>query len=214
LVNRVWADQIGRGFVEPVDDFSEGNQPSRPKTLDYLADEFVANGYNLRKLVRLIVTSDAYQRAHLTDVDEATRNEAEAAFLATPVRRMLSEALYDSIVAGGHLFEVKHEAGKNEKEIWRHEQLAKAPGKAAEVEPAPLAGGKPAMKAKPATEVAQAPGLDLEKAIELDFNAVLKAKDDEPQVEAMKVMSKEELEAQMMQNSMRRRGVQYVDRFV
>jgi hypothetical protein len=164
--------------------------------------------------VRLIVTSDVYQRAPLTNADEAQRTAAELAFLAAPVRRMLSEVLYDSIVAGGHLFEVKHEAGKNEKEIWRHEQIAKAPRASGEAAPKSLTGDPAKMPAKPKTEVAQAPAYDLEKAIELDFNAVLKAKDDEPQVEAMKMVSKEELEAQMMQNSMRRPGIQYLDRFV
>ena len=38
IVNRVWAELLGRGFVNPVDDFKADNPPSHPKTLDYLAD--------------------------------------------------------------------------------------------------------------------------------------------------------------------------------
>lgn len=234
LVNRVWAELIGRGFVDPVDDFSDNNKPSHPKTLDFLADEFVANGYDLKTLVRMIVTSETYQRDHLTNVDEQTRTAAETAFLATPMRRMISEVLYDSIVVGGHLFDVKHEQGKNLTTVWRHQQIVKEK-KSTEIatsnlatavktagagEPATPAGGKPVMAAKPGTtEVAaaggaNAAGYSLEDAIELDFNAVLAKKDDEPKVEEMRVMSKEEIEAQMMSRQIGRPGVEYIDKFV
>jgi hypothetical protein len=234
LVNRVWAELIGRGFVDPVDDFSDNNKPSHPKTLDFLADEFVASGYDLKTLVRLIVTSETYQRDHLTGVDEQTRTATETAFLATPMRRMISEVLYDSIVVGGHLFDVKHEGGKNLTTVWRHQQLVKekksteiaATNLAAAVkstgagEAAIPAGGKPVMAAKPgmaaptAATGANSGGYSLEDAIELDFNAVLSKKDDEPTVEAMAVMSKEEIEAQMMSKQIGRPGVEYIDKFV
>ena len=59
LVNRVWGELLGRGFVNPVDDFRADNPPSHPKALDYLADEFVANGYDVRWLVRTIIASKA-----------------------------------------------------------------------------------------------------------------------------------------------------------
>ncbi|MBL8828170.1 MAG: DUF1549 domain-containing protein, partial [Planctomycetaceae bacterium] len=52
IVNRVWNDLLGRGFVMPIDDFSEANTPSHPQTLDYLSDEFVAGGYDLRNLIK------------------------------------------------------------------------------------------------------------------------------------------------------------------
>ena len=235
LVNRVWAELIGRGFVEPVDDFSENNKPSHPKTLDFLADEFVASNYDLKSLVRLIVTSETYQRDHLVTEDEATRTATETAFLATPMRRMISEVLYDSIVVGGHLFDVKHEAGKNLTTVWRHQQIVKEK-KSTEIATSNLASavkttgtgtpgatpdGKPVMTAKPGTtEVAAAEAdgnsgaYSVEDAIELDFNAVLSQKEDEPKVEEMRVMSKEEIEAQMMQRQIGRPGVEYIDKFV
>lgn len=77
------------------------------------------------------------------------------------------------------------------------------------------------MTAKPgATEVASAEAgassgaYSVEDAIELDFNAVLSKKEDEPKVEEMRVMSKEEIEMQMMQRQIGRLGVEYIDKFV
>lgn len=60
-VNRFWADFTGRGFVEPIDDFSSKNEPSLPELLDALATGFVENNYDLRWLMRTIATSKAYQ---------------------------------------------------------------------------------------------------------------------------------------------------------
>ncbi len=219
LVNRVWAELIGRGFVDPVDDFSQNNKPSHPQTLDYLADEFVAGGYDLKNLVRIIVTSQTYQREHLANVNDPTRTTLETAFLATPSRRMISEALYDSIVVGGRLFDVKHENGKNPTTAWRHQQIVKEK-KSTDIATSNLATAanstKPEMAAKtPAASALPTSGAySVEDAIELDFNAVLAKKDDAPQVEEMRVMSKEEIEAQMMQRQIGRPGVEYIDQFV
>ncbi|MBW3542053.1 MAG: DUF1549 and DUF1553 domain-containing protein [Planctomycetes bacterium] len=216
FANRVWTELVGRGFVEPVDDFSDKNPPTRPETLDFLADEFVAGGYDLRKLVRLIVTSDAYQRGHAADKPEAERLELEQAFLATPMRRMLSEALYDSIVTAGHLFDVKHVAGKNLKTVWRETRVPKRPdGSARPVEPMSLAaaaGGE--MKAMPAGSKKPATGYDLEKAIELDFDKLLAKRDEPIEVETMMVKSAEEIEAERMAAQARERNMAFIDRFV
>lgn len=217
LVNRVWSELLGRGFVDPVDDFSQNNKPSHPKTLDYLADEFVAGGYDLKNLIRIIVTSQTYQREHLVNVDDPTRTTVETAFLATSPRRMISEALYDSIVVGGRLFDVKHEQGKNLTTAWRHQQVVKDK-KSEEIATANLASAvqttKPDMKEKPAAAVPTSGAYSVEDAFELDFNAVLAKKDDEPEVEQMKMMSKEEIEAQAMSRQIGRPGVEYIDKYV
>jgi hypothetical protein len=60
LVNRVWYHLLGRGIVEPVDDFRDSNPPSNDELLDALAADFVAKGYDLRQLVRTILTSRTY----------------------------------------------------------------------------------------------------------------------------------------------------------
>jgi hypothetical protein len=116
LVNRVWAELFGRGFVEPVDDFRDDNRPSHPEVLDLLADEFIASGYDLRSLVELITATAAYQRSPLEGKAPEDRERAEDWFAAARLRRMSAEVLYDSIVVAGHLDEFKHPAGANMKE--------------------------------------------------------------------------------------------------
>ncbi len=223
MVNRVWADLVGRGIVDPIDDFSDNNPASHPKMLDYLADEFVANGYDLRSLVRLIVNSQVYQRGHIYGAEEQQVTEMEKSFLATPMRRMLSETLYDSIITAGHIFDVKHTPGKNMKTTWKLSQVAKPnSGRQGLALTAMKFQQKlemnAAMAAKDDDEEA-APGVDLEKGIEIDFGKVLaKAKADgqKVEVEEMRVMSKEEIEAERMRAQMQtqRRGVDYIDRYV
>jgi hypothetical protein len=60
IVNRVWADLMGRGLVDPVDDLRATNPPTNAPLLDALADDFRRNGYDLKKLIRTITTSYVY----------------------------------------------------------------------------------------------------------------------------------------------------------
>ena len=60
IVNRIWADLMGRGVVEPVDDLRATNPPSNGPLLDALAADFRKNGYDLKKLLRTIMTSYVY----------------------------------------------------------------------------------------------------------------------------------------------------------
>ena len=57
FVNRMWAHFLGRGFVDPVDDFGPHNPPSHPEVLDQLAKDFKESGYNVKKLCRWIMAS-------------------------------------------------------------------------------------------------------------------------------------------------------------
>lgn len=63
IVNRMWGYFLGRGFVEPIDDMSPSNAPVAPELFAALTRDFVASGYDLRHLMRVITTSSAYQRA-------------------------------------------------------------------------------------------------------------------------------------------------------
>jgi hypothetical protein len=100
LVNRVWYHLLGRGIVEPVDDFRATNPPSNPELLDALAKEFVKNGYRLKPLMRSILNSHTYQLA-------STGQPKQSPFAADPDRyftkaaiRMLSaEQILDAISA-------------------------------------------------------------------------------------------------------------------
>jgi hypothetical protein len=93
IVNRVWKQLMGRGFVEPVDDW-EAAKPSHPELLDWLAREFVSHGYDLRHLERLILTSAAYQRA-----PRPLPPGAAPDFAAPLPRRMTAEQIVDSLFA-------------------------------------------------------------------------------------------------------------------
>ena len=67
LVNRIWFHLIGRGIVEPVDDFRDSNPSSNDALLEGLAAEFIKNGYDLKKLIRSILHSRTYQLSATTN---------------------------------------------------------------------------------------------------------------------------------------------------
>jgi hypothetical protein len=73
IVNRVWAHFMGRGFVEPVDQFSEKSKPSHPDLLDALCEQFSKDGTRLRPLMRTILRSRVYQAscAKMKETDPA-----------------------------------------------------------------------------------------------------------------------------------------------
>ncbi len=199
MVNRVWAELIGRGFVNPVDDFRNDNPPSHPKTLDFLADEFVASGYDFRFLVNAIVRTQAYQMGHLKlDVPATERLAAEKAFTATAVRRMNSETLFDSIVQAGHLFTAKHRPGENVTTVTTYTQVAVA----VKEDPTKPGLNKPKLGGDkmPAMPAMARGAFDLEKGIEIDFKDALKKRDG-LEVEKMTAKSAEELEAESMMRS-------------
>jgi hypothetical protein len=61
MANRVWADLMGRGIVEPIDDLRATNPPSNGPLLDALADHFRKEHYDIKKLIRTMMTSQVYQ---------------------------------------------------------------------------------------------------------------------------------------------------------
>ncbi|MGD9856274.1 MAG: DUF1549 and DUF1553 domain-containing protein, partial [Planctomycetaceae bacterium] len=93
-VNRLWAELFGRGIVEPVDDFRATNPPSNPELLEWLTDDFIAHGYDLRHTLRTIMDSQTYQ---LSAEPTPTNTDDEANFSHTVVRRLTAEQLLDSL---------------------------------------------------------------------------------------------------------------------
>jgi mono/diheme cytochrome c family protein len=95
IVNRLWARFLGRGLVEPLDDME---QPAwHPALLDWLAEDLVANGYDLKKTMARILTSRAYQ---LEAVDVPEQIEAGAyVFTGPAIRRMSAEQFADALSA-------------------------------------------------------------------------------------------------------------------
>ncbi len=170
FVNRVWAELIGHGFVEPVDNFSAYNDPVHASAMDFLAQEFIASGYDMRTLIRIIAGSETYRRGGLPPaVTASERERAERYFAAAPARRMLSEALFDSITIAGHLERPKWPAGANLRTETREVRVAVGTKK---VEGA-SAQEMPAMAAKPRM---RNDGYDLESTLELDFENLQKRK--------------------------------------
>lgn len=94
LANRVWFQLVGKGVVDPVDDFRESNPPSNPELLDELEKAFVAGGLRVKPLVRTIVTSTVYR----LDSAPAERYPAtEADFGRAIVKLLPAEVLRDIV---------------------------------------------------------------------------------------------------------------------
>jgi hypothetical protein len=100
LVNRVWMHHFGRGLVGTPADFGAlGERPTHPELLDWLASDFMAGGWRLKRLHKLILTSTAYRQASrrqpaLERVDPDNRLLGRM-----PVRRLEAEVVRDSVLA-------------------------------------------------------------------------------------------------------------------
>jgi hypothetical protein len=103
IVNRLWKQYLGRGLVEPVDDWETG-RASHPELLDYLARELTSHDYDLKRVARLILNSHIYQREARPD---GGSNKPEHRLFAGPARRrMTAEQLVDSLFSAvGKKFE-------------------------------------------------------------------------------------------------------------
>lgn len=93
IVNRVWANYLGVGIVEQVDDLRLTNPPSNPLLLDALAVELVRNKYDLKALMRLILTSETYQRSSEILPENSMDERFYARFYP---RRLSAEVLLDA----------------------------------------------------------------------------------------------------------------------
>ncbi len=94
IVNRMWRNFMGRGLVEPVDDFRATNPPTNAPLLDALAKDLIEHGYDLHHLIKRITASNAYQRS-----SEPIKGNQEDKMLYARFypRRLMAEQLLDSI---------------------------------------------------------------------------------------------------------------------
>jgi len=99
MVNRIWKHHFGQGLVRSTDNFGKmGEAPSHPELLDYLASRFVADGWSVKKLQRLMLLTDAYARSS-TASEEATKLDPQNRLLQhMPVQRLEAEAIRDSML--------------------------------------------------------------------------------------------------------------------
>ena len=95
MVNRMWAHLMGRGFVNPVDDFGAQTTPSHPELLDRLAADFKASGYDLRQLIRWIMASKPY---NATSMATKANEKDESLFTHMALKPLSPEQLYDSLL--------------------------------------------------------------------------------------------------------------------
>ncbi len=113
MVNRMWGHFLGRGFVDPVDDMRPSNPALAPDLLDALARDFVASGYDVKHLVRVIAGTVAYG-ASASPLDAATaKADPEAKlwerFRVTPLG---PEELLDAVVAATKLDAIVEQTGR------------------------------------------------------------------------------------------------------
>jgi mono/diheme cytochrome c family protein len=105
MVNRVWMHHIGNALVRTPGDFGvKGEAPTHPELLDYLAQQFVEEGWSLKKLHRMILLSSAYQQSSEVREEVVQRDPENRLLWRANRRRLDFEATRDSLLqAAGHL---------------------------------------------------------------------------------------------------------------
>jgi Protein of unknown function (DUF1549)/Protein of unknown function (DUF1553) len=117
-VNRMWSVFFGKGFTTPIDDFNEQNVPTNPELLQELSSSFKNYNYDLKKLIRWICNSNAY---NLTFVANKTNDkpESEGLFSRMLLKSMSPEQLFESLMVStkAEAAESK-DAKKNLRTVW------------------------------------------------------------------------------------------------
>jgi hypothetical protein len=99
IVNRLWEWHFGHGIVDTPSDFGNmGSLPSHPELLDWLASDFMSQGWKLKRLQRMIVTSYAYRQSSGVIPAALTKDADNRLVWHMPLRRMEAEAVRDSVL--------------------------------------------------------------------------------------------------------------------
>lgn len=100
MVNRIWQGHFGTGLVASPNDFgNNGMPPSHPGLLDWLAAEFVASGWSVKHMHRLIVHSETYRQSSAPRTDGLEQDADNRLLWRFPSRRLDAETIRDSILA-------------------------------------------------------------------------------------------------------------------
>jgi hypothetical protein len=100
MVNRIWQYHFGRGIVRSPNNFGlQGDKPTHPELLDWLASEFMAQGWCLKSLHRLILTSNAYRMSSHTNPKAIAADSPNDLLWSMDMRRLSAEEIRDSILA-------------------------------------------------------------------------------------------------------------------
>jgi hypothetical protein len=123
FINRLWSHFLGRGFVNPVDDFGPHNPPSHPELLARLAEEFKQNGYDVKKLCRWIMASRAYQ---LSSASAKTKggDKGDGLFSQMQLKPMSPEQLFDSLLTATMAHRTgSGDDGNRKRDVWMRQFL-------------------------------------------------------------------------------------------
>ncbi len=109
-VNRIWQEYFGRGLVATPDDFgTQGEMPSHPRLLDWLAAEFRDSGWSVKRIHRLIVTSDTYRQASYLPAILAKRDPVNELVARQNRLRLPAELIWDRTLSVAGL--LHHDVG-------------------------------------------------------------------------------------------------------
>jgi cytochrome c553 len=100
IVNRLWQHHFGRGIVATPSDFGmQGERPTHPELLDWLASELIANGWRLKPIHKLIMLSAAYRQDSASEKERAALDSDNRLLWRYTPRRLEAESIRDSILA-------------------------------------------------------------------------------------------------------------------
>lgn len=106
VVNRYWQEFFGRGLVRTSEDFgTQGEKPTHPELLDWLASEFMTNGWSQKQLFRAIVTSATYRQSSRVRPEVAERDPDNSLIARQSRLRLSAEAIRDNALAAAGLLE-------------------------------------------------------------------------------------------------------------
>jgi hypothetical protein len=108
MVNRLWRQHFGQGLVPSSNDFgSQGERPTHPELLDWLASEFIKGGWRLKPLHRLILLSSVYQQSVEINPAAEGRDPDNHLWARRPARRLEAEAIRDALLQLGGKLDLK-----------------------------------------------------------------------------------------------------------
>ncbi len=122
IVNRMWGTFLSRGFINPIDDFNDQNTPSNPELFNELATNFKHYNYDLKKLIRWITLSNAYNLSYVANTTN-DKPEHEVLFSRMVMKSMSPEQLYESLVTATGS-EEKGEEKKKARDEWLNKLVA------------------------------------------------------------------------------------------
>jgi hypothetical protein len=101
MINRIWYQHFGQGIVSTPNNFGKmGSQPSNPALLDWLATEFVGQGWSIKQIQRLIMNSETYKMASAYyQADSAAKDPTDQFLWRFPVKRLEAEIIRDSVLS-------------------------------------------------------------------------------------------------------------------